>query len=56
MFGKIASPTTYCIDEGEREMRENCNKLLSSALSQLMSLREKKKNSFIYKAILKINV
>jgi len=40
----------------ERNGGERCNKLLFSALSQLMSLWEEKKNSFIHEAVLEISV
>jgi hypothetical protein len=40
----------------ERNERESCNKLLFSASSQLMSLGEKNKNSFIHEAVLETSV
>jgi hypothetical protein len=51
VFGKIASPTTLCIDERERKMRER------AVISYFFQLYPKeKKNSFTHEAVLEISV
>jgi len=55
LFGKTASPTTS-LWMAERNEGESWNKLLFSASSHFISLRERKKNSFTYEAILAMGV